>query len=529
MGTNTDPNSCEMSATPKKFRFLVNSLWWKRAFEGNDQLRQKIAYALSQIIVTSDSSPAGNLLLWRGESMAYYYDVLQKNAFGNYKNLLKDITYSPTMAYYMTYIGSAEYNLTRGTSPDENYARELMQLFTIGVNKLNIDGSAVLENGKEVPVYTQDDVVENSKIFTGWDIQNTPRFGRIAKSKGCYALPIKFNSTYHDKSVKNILGQTVPAGQTGEEDIESLLTILMNHQNIAPYISKSLIIKMTTSNPSPAYVQRVAEVFNDNGEGIKGDFKAVVKAILLDEEVRGEANTESGRVDELLTALVHTFSTLNVKPTSYWKFYNDVVEKNRPLYWIASDRIFSQSPMMAKDVFNFYAPSFAPNDANFLQKNLVAPETQIQTARALIRYSNFLGTVLANDLYFVTKIEKSYKTYDAYMKAKLSSKSQASTSHVYVDLTTIYNVFEKALDGRVNDDFSTLDNATDLERAVTVLVDHLDQLFLGSTMPKAYKSALVSELKQVNGTRLNPAVKVQRIVINGIRAIVTSPFYMVIR
>jgi len=528
MATTTELSKCDTSATPKKFRLLTNSLWWQRAFDDDDQLRQKVAYVLSQIIVVSNTSPAGNTLLWRGEAMANYYDILQKDAFLSYKQVLKDITYSPAMAYYMTYIGSAEYNITRGTSPDENYARELMQLFSLGINKLNIDGTAVLKNGREVPIYSQNDVAQNARIFTGWDLQGSPKFGRITKKSGCYTLPIRFNEKYHDKGEKTTLGQMIPANQTGEKDIESLLNVLMKNKNMAPYIAKALIVKMTTSNPSPAYIKRVATVFNNNGTGKKGDLKAVVKAILLDPEAR-EVGKNSGRVDELLTSLTHVLSILSVKPTAYWKFYNAKVVKDKPLYWIATSGIFAQAPMSAPDVFNYYSTSFIPNDENFTKNLLVAPETQIQTSKNLIRYSNFIATLLASDIYGLIHIDKKYSNYDELLEGQLSKRSHSSSALVYVDLTSIYHKFEEALDGKADDDFSALNNEADLEKALIVLVDELDRLFLGNTMPKEYKKVIVEELKKVKGYDNKLPFRARKIVTNAIRIVVTSPFYMVIR
>lgn len=521
--------NCEKEATVDKYRILSKALWWGRAFDDEDQLRQKVAYALSQIIVVGAKSPAGNLLSWRGEALAYYYDILQKNAFGNYKNLLRDITYSPAMAYYMTYIGSAKYDTAKGTSPDENYARELMQLFSIGISQLNTDGSKVLENGNEKPTYTQEDVINNAKLMTGWDLVNSPKFGRISKRSGCYILPIVFSNEHHDITAKTILGTSIPAGQTGKQDIESLLTIMINNKNIAPYISKRLIQRLTTSNPSPAYIKRVVDVFNDNGSGVKGDLQVVVKTILLDEEARKNTNTNSGKVDELLTSATHLLSTFGVKPTHSWKIKGSTqVPTDKPLYWISAESLFAQSVFGAPDVFNFYDANYVPNDVQFSKNNLVAPELQIQTSRNLIKYSNFLDAIFQNDRYFRIKIDtgKGHASMQEYMTDALAKKSASSTILVYVDLTDVYDAFKKAL----GDDFSNIKNdATKRDTGIVALINYLDNKMLGGTLPGDYKEKLKESLSTLYNFSGKSDKTAREIVVNAIKAIATSSYYMTIR
>jgi uncharacterized protein (DUF1800 family) len=527
---NPTKNSCEKIATVKKYNLLSKSLWWQRAFDDDDQLRQKVAYALSQIIVVSAQSPAGNLLKWRGEALAYHYDILQKNAFGNYKDLLRDITFSPSMAYYMTYIGSAKYDTAKGTSPDENYARELMQLFSIGINELNDDGTIIQENGKDKPSYTQEDVVQNSKIMTGYDTINSPRFGRVAKKSGCYIMPIKFTLKYHDLSEKTILGTTVKANQSGVQDIESLLTILMDNKNMAPFISKRLIQKLVTSNPSKEYIKRVVAIFNNDGNGVKGNLKAVIQAILLDTEARENTNKNSGKVDELMTSLAHLLSTFNVRPTNSWKFYNKPLGTKTSLYWISSGYIFNQAVLSAPDVFNFYDVGYSPNDTSFSKSNLIAPELQIQTSINLIRYSNFLYFLFKNDKYYLTNIDKKkYKNMQDYMTKKLSKRSTSSKSLIYVDLTDIYETFNQALDGNKNGSFINLKDDDKLDKGLNKLINYLNHKMLGDTLPNDYKTKLIEELKTIKGFDNNLGNRARQIIVTSIIAIATSPYYMIIR
>ena len=507
MAHPSDGNSCDNNPDPKKAAYTIHSLWWQRAFDGEDQLRQKIAYALSHIIVVSANSPAGNLLSWRGEALAYYYDILLKNAFADYKTLLRDITYSPAMGYYMTYIGSAKYDATKGNSPDENYAREIMQMFSIGTSKLNLDGSIVKgADGKDIPTYTQSDVMENARAFTGWSLQGS-KFGKLRKSKGCYILPLQFYAEYHDTESKQMLGSTIPSGQSGAQDIESILTILMENPNVAPFVSKKLIQRLTISNPSPEYIQRVASVFNDNGQGAKGDLKAVVKAILLDKEVRDGTNPHPGRYDELLTATAHLFSMFGAKPSYH-------ASNNHQIYWINGNKSFSQGVLSAPDVFNFYDADYAPSDPLF--NGLVAPEVQIQTPRNLIRYSNFLY------LYF--------RSYDHYAKTKITKETTVDKKQpVSLDLTDVYEAFEQALDGDKDASFSNLKDDQALERGLNTLVDYLNDKMLGGTLPDDYKNAITASIKSKAKIGKDLPKAAREIVVTAIVAIATSPYYIVIK
>ena len=512
MAQPTDGNNCDKNPVSMKYYLLARDLWWQRAFEAEDQLRQKVAYALSQIIVVSASSPAGDMFVLRGEALSYYYDILLRDAFSDYKSLLREITYSPAMAYYMTYIGSAKYDAQKGDSPDENYAREIMQMFSIGTSELNLDGSLELENGSDKPTYTQSDVMENARALTGWSVQGG-KFGKIRKTSGCYILPIQFFPDHHDTDAKQTLGSTIPQGQSGQEDVESLLTILMNNKNMAPFISKKLIQRMTTSNPSPAYIQRVATVFNDNGHGVKGDLKAVIKAILLDKEVREDTSVIRGKYDELLTSTAHLFSMFGVQPTYLAK---GKFPDTHPIYWINTKGVFSQAPLSAPDVFNFYDANYAPSDQNFTANHLVAPEVQIQTPRNLIRYSNFLYDYFKSyDIYAVTSIVK--KTTD--------SKIQP----ISLNLTDVYEAFEMALDGDTDATFTNLkDHPQDLERGLRALIDYLDHKMLGDRLPNDYKNALIASLKTIDGYSNKLPYRAREIVVTAIVAIATSSYYIVI-
>ena len=288
------------------------STWFENALNSDDQLRQRVAYALSQITVVSDSE---ELFLKRAEAFSYYYDILARNAFGNYRDILLEVSKSPAMGVYLTHQGNKKYDAATNRQPDENYAREIMQLFSIGLSELNLDGTPKLDDkGKSIPTYTQKDVEELSRVFTGWDLALNNRYGNASTTQGSYTQEMEFTSEYHDFESKVILGENIAAGLSGEEDLEAAIDILMQHDNIAPFISKHLIMRLVTSNPTPEYVARVSSVFNNNSKGVKGDLKAVVRAILLDKEARlgEEENPNFAKFKEPILAYTQLLRTFDV-------------------------------------------------------------------------------------------------------------------------------------------------------------------------------------------------------------------------
>jgi hypothetical protein len=269
-------------------RYIMRQdIWWETAVWGQDQLRQRIAFALSQILVVSQQG-ADEYARERG--FANYHDILAKQAFGNYKDLLLDISLNPIMGIYLSALNNPKADEKLNIRPDENYAREVLQLFSIGLNELNNDGSLKVDaQGKPIYTFDQDSIKEFSRVFTGWSMSKTNNFGDY----GAYAAPVsntepmKAYADFHDNGAKTLLnGQVIPAGKTPLEDMQAAMNNIMAHNNVAPFVGKKLIQYLVTSNPSPAYIERVSKVFNDNGKGIKGDMKAIVKAIYLDDEAR---------------------------------------------------------------------------------------------------------------------------------------------------------------------------------------------------------------------------------------------------
>ncbi len=298
-------------------RYRMTS-WFNVALRSPDQLRAKVTYALSQIIVESDFEP---IFIRRAEALATYFDILQRYAFGRYENLLNEISLNSGMGVFLTFNGSKkEYknNANSAVYPDENYAREIMQLFSLGLEKLKIDGTPIFDaNGNPIPTYTQEDVNQLSRVFTGWDLKRNAHFGLLGFKRGDYTHSLEFTSTYHDSGEKKVLGKTIPSGLSGKEDIQRAISIIMSQSSVAPYISKNLIMRLVKSNPSPSYIARVASVFKTT----RGDLKAVTKAIFLDKELWKDLKEQKMiKFKESLVAYTSFLRAFNVKPMPKWYY-----------------------------------------------------------------------------------------------------------------------------------------------------------------------------------------------------------------
>lgn len=351
-----------------------HAAWWEIALTAPDQLRQRVAFALSEIFVVSETDSAlGN----RQDQLAAYYDILVRNAFGNYRDLLEEVTLSPAMGLFLSHLGNDKPDPESGRRPDENYAREVMQLFSIGLWELNRDGSAVLDAfGEQIPTYDQDSIEQYARIYTGWTWSHRDSFGRSSRREDETHDPMKAFADHHDAGEKTLIdGTVVPAGQTPEEDLEQALDSLFNHPNVAPFIARQLIIKLITSNPSPAFINRVAAVFENNGLGVRGDLGAVVTAIFLDPEARlgilSDANLY-GKLKEPLIRLTHLLRAFEATSAS-------------GIYGLRSARsAYGQAPLAAPSVFNFFSPHFQQpgviRDAGYF-----SPEFQLQTETQGIR------------------------------------------------------------------------------------------------------------------------------------------------
>ena len=341
-------------------------IWFRNSLSGDDQLRQRVAFALSEIMVVSQLGA----LQGRPFAVADYYDVLARNAFGNYRDLLEEITLHPAMGVYLSMLGNEKPNPALNIRPDENYARELMQLFSIGLVEVEIDGTVRLDaNDQPIPTYDQDVIEGFAHVFTGWTWALSPVFGSGRVPVSSQYTPMEHWPEYHDTGPKQLLnGIVLPAGQTGEQDLSDALDNIFNHPNVGPFIAIRLIQRLTTSNPSPAYVRRVAEVFNNNGAGVRGDLGAVVRAILLDAEARPSAASDvDGKLKEPLLRLTQLYRAYNAQSAN---------GGYRQLGGVSA--IFGQGPLQSPSVFNFFSPFFAP-PGEIRNAGLVAPELEIAT------------------------------------------------------------------------------------------------------------------------------------------------------
>ncbi|MEH0670167.1 DUF1800 domain-containing protein [Vibrio owensii] len=340
--------------------------WYQIVLTSEDQLRQRMAFALSQVLVVSRY---GGLLGSKPESLVNYYDLLVENAFGNYRDLLLKTAMHPAMGNYLSMMGSAKANAATGALPDENFARELMQLFTIGLYQLNLDGSVKydLETGHALATYTQTDIQELARALTGWN-----------KSDTAFVKPMRVIKNRHDTGEKHVLGSKIPAGLTAEEELERVIDILMSHDNIGPFVSKLLIQRFVTSNPTPEYIARVATVFNNNGNDVKGDLNAVIRAILLDDEARGKTSIRPIKVKEPILVL-----------TNFHRAAGFTLDAARYDGAVSLMNIANQGPLRSPSVFNFYSPDYQPS-ADFVFTGMVSPEYELLDWSVYTELVNFM-------------------------------------------------------------------------------------------------------------------------------------------
>ena len=354
----------------------VDNTLWRKLIASPDLLRQRITLALSEIFVVSMSGLPVN---WRGFVAAAYVDVLEANAFGSYRTLLGAVTLSPGMGSYLNMRGNLRENPATGRVPDENYSREVLQLFSLGLVELAADGS--LKNGVATDTYGQETITGLAKVFTGWDND------RANRTEPGYALrPMILNAANHSPSAKSFLGVTIAAGTLGGPALETALDAIANHANVGPFIGRQLIQRLVTSNPSAAYVGRVAAVFNNNGAGVRGDLKAVIKAVLLDDEARRAAttgDTTRGKLREPVVRFVQWARAFKLaSPTDLW----NIGVTSDP-----STRL-GQSPLRSPSVFNFFRPGYVPPNTVLGAQNLTAPEFQITNESTVVGWANWAQT-----------------------------------------------------------------------------------------------------------------------------------------
>lgn len=366
--------------------------FWKQALTGQDQLRQRVAFALSQIMVVSTVDQP---FLDSAYAISSYHDMLTRNALGNFRTLLLDVALHPSMGVYLSHLGNQKVGADGSRQPDENFAREVMQLFSIGLWRLNPDGTRVLDaNGNPIPTYGQADVRALARVFTGlsWgacDASTDACFVGYTHRTNvtfpqAFRTPMQAFERYHDSDAKSLLGKNIPSGQTTLQDVNAAVDILFNHPNVGPFIASQLIRRFVTSNPSLAYVQRVATVFNANTQGVRGDMKAVIRAVLSDAEARDasrvtQADLSFGKFREPL-----------LKLAAFLRATNAVSRDGRYRIWYLSSPIYAlgQNPFGSQSVFNFYSPAYRTTE---LPNGWVAPELQIINEATITSSTNFFS------------------------------------------------------------------------------------------------------------------------------------------
>lgn len=363
---------------------LDNTIW-RKFISSPDGLRQRIVLALSELCVVSVLGINGQ---WRQFCVANYLDILEANAFGNYRTLLQQISLSPAMGYYLTYRGNVKANATTGSQPDENYARELMQLFTIGLLKLNPDGSVQTSaGGAPIETYTQADVSGLARVFTGWNLDVS---GLSSPYPPDYQQrPMVSIAANYESGSKSFLGATIAAGATPSDSLTTALDTIFNHPNLPTFVGKQLIQHLVTSNPSPGYVARVSSAFANNGSGVRGDMKAVIKAILLDTEARdpsAAANPSYGKLREPVVRFLNWARAYKANsPSGAWSI-GDLSDTATRL---------GQSPMRSGSVFNFFRPGYVPPNTALSAQGLTGPEFQITNESSVAGYVNYMQRVIS--------------------------------------------------------------------------------------------------------------------------------------
>ncbi len=372
----------------------IDATVWRQLMLSGDAVRKRMALALSEIFVVSANDIGSS---WPTHMMAQYWDMLAAGSSGNFRQLLEAVTLNPAMGFYLNTRGNQKEN-NRGRQPDENYAREVMQLMSIGLQQLEADGTPKTgADGQPLDSYTQNDVTQLARVFTGYDLDikpgeengfRPPGASYTVETRDWTTRPMVLLASRHSMLEAKFLGTTVPANTPGAAALKIALDTLFNHPNVGPFIGRQLIQRLVTSNPSPAYVKRVAAAFADNGAGVRGDLKAVFAAVLIDDEARapaGLANPDFGRLREPMLRLAQWGRSFGVNSTKgTWR----IGDQSNASYGLG------QSPLRSPSVFNYFRPGYVPPATSIAERKLVAPEFQIVNESSVGGYLNFLQNAL---------------------------------------------------------------------------------------------------------------------------------------
>ncbi|MCJ8270233.1 MAG: DUF1800 domain-containing protein, partial [Psychrosphaera sp.] len=404
---------------PVEFRRFA---WWTQVMTAPDLLRQRVAMSLSEIFVVSDNV---GKLKDELEPLPGYYDMLLTNSFGNFRDLLYSVTMHPSMGVYLSHVNNAKANEQKGFFPDENYAREVMQLFSIGLFELNPDGSRKKdEQNQDMPTYNNETIREFAKVFTGLSYSGAEaEFGDQGDEGYSYfAAPMKMFEAHHDSSAKHLLnGVTLAAGQKGMDDINAAIDNLFNHANVGPFIGQLLIKRLVTSNPSPAYIARVSMAFNGDGETPRGDMKNLISAILTDPEAQ---SAQANKLREPFLRIVQLYRAFNAT-SSDRSFNNEGGEIQEHI---------NQFALSSPSVFNFFQPHFAPN-GELKAAGMVAPEFQIVNSSTVIGIKNYLHGALLGEMTLLTPETFAPVQFDLNYEIALAADPDKLIDHLDAVLT----------------------------------------------------------------------------------------------
>jgi uncharacterized protein (DUF1800 family) len=494
---------------------IADCMVWRDLFSAPDAMRKRIALALSEFFVVSINSME---IDWRGYTITAYWDWLNKNAFGNFRTLLEDVTLSPAMGYYLNTRGNKKAN-NSGRLPDENYAREVMQLFTIGLYELNLDGSIKTDgSGKKLETYDSDDVSQLARVFTGYDFDSSLNPYAPGSTAGIqfpgrnykvwpreYARrPMTIKESDHSTEEINFLGTRIAANTLGKDALKTALDALFNHPNVGPFFGRQMIQRLVTSDPSPEYVARVASAFNNNGAGVRGDMKAVWTAIFLDDEARGAASLSDpffGKLREPMLRLTQWARSFGVtSKANSWKIFD------------LSDTSFSlgQSPLHAPSVFNFFRPGYIPPGTSLASNAATAPEFQIVNETTVGIYLNFMQYTIQSGLY----------TFDP--DTPEITYNRGGRTDVVPDYTNLFALIN-----------NTVINDAEALRVSQSLVARLNLVLTAGQLSQANTTAIANALQAAmlqSGKRITSASSAELkrdLVAAGIFMIMASPEYLI--
>lgn len=408
--------------------------WWQYVMTSPDVLRARVALALSEIFVVSEAPDLISYPL----VLADYYKMLMQHSFGNYRDLLYEVSLHPAMGTYLSHMNNPKSDVTINRFPDENYAREIMQLFSIGLYQLHPDGTRILDgDGNFIPTYSHTEIAGLAKVFTGLSWGTSTFFNEYGWEDEDFEIPMQMFNDWHEPGTKQLFNGIVIPNRVpvdGMADINDAIDHLFNHQNVGPFIGTRLIQRLVTSNPSPEYVARVTAVFNDNGAGVRGDFKAVIRAILTDKEARDCSligDPHHGMLREPLVRYTHISRAFNAASTS--GRYNNSLYDFRMLA--------GQSPLGSPTVFNFFRPDYQPIGP-VEQAGLVAPEFQITNSQTVLGYANLVDS-WAMDEYGAMEYDNIYYGDIYYFKPEYVITSDLSDELLLSDKNQINELVER--------------------------------------------------------------------------------------